>query len=329
MVDEKWSARFRTHDQIRSRGAIGNLNDGVEITTHGVRTRLIAWPGIGFQTESVHVLTLAPGEESALYDYDMADEAMVCFKGQGEVYIRGEWIQIEPGDIAYFPERVSRGIRNPKGNSRDLVLVNQICPPQFDLYEPAGYYDRAHGKMKFDLIEKAKKDAALSNLSMDNELHYNDSYPAVRAWNLLVEEIRREGALYNMYRGALFSGIDIPMVLLLWPGYGISRCGFHYGCMPPGSQAAKHTHPVSDECIVNWSGSGLSLLGDEYVATGPHDVVLAPCGVQHGGRIPSDAKGICYPGGFASPPQLDLYLRTAYYRDGGYSTPPFEMLEAK
>jgi hypothetical protein len=41
VVDEKWSARFRTRDQIRSHGAIGNLNDGVEIMTHGVPTRLI------------------------------------------------------------------------------------------------------------------------------------------------------------------------------------------------------------------------------------------------------------------------------------------------
>jgi len=80
--------------------------------------------------------------------------------------------------------RVPRAIRNPKANSRDLVLVNQLCPPQFYLYEPAGYYDRTHGKMKFDVIEKAKKDAPLGNLSMDNELHYNDSDPAVRAWNL-------------------------------------------------------------------------------------------------------------------------------------------------
>ena len=152
MVDEKWGARFRTHDEIRSHGAIGNLNDGVEITTQGVRTRLIAWPGNGFQTESVHVLMLAPGEESARYQYDMSDEAMVCFKGQGEVYLRGEWVQIEPGDIAYFPERVPHALRNPKENSHDFVLVNQICPPQFDLYEPAGYYDRAHGKMKFDTL---------------------------------------------------------------------------------------------------------------------------------------------------------------------------------
>ena len=329
MIDEKWSARFCTHDEIRSRGAIGNLNDGIEITAHNVRTRLIALPGNGFQTESVHVLTLSPGEESVLYDYDMADEAMVCLKGEGEIYLRGEWVQMQPGDIAYFPERVSRAIRNPKGNSRDLVLVNQICPPQFDLYEPAGYYDKPHGKMKFEEIEKAKKEALLGDLSPDNELHYNDNSPAVRAWNLSVEEIRRDGALFNMYRGALFSGIDVPMVLLLWPGYGVSRCGFHYGCMPPGSEAAKHTHPVSDECIVNWVGSGLSLISDQYVATGALDVVLAPCGVQHGGKIPADAKSAAFPGGFASPPQLDLYLRTGYYKDGKYQTPAFEMLNTE
>jgi len=40
MVDEKWSACFRTHDEIRSHGAIGNLNDGIEITTQSVRMRL-------------------------------------------------------------------------------------------------------------------------------------------------------------------------------------------------------------------------------------------------------------------------------------------------
>jgi len=96
MIGEKWSARFRSHNEIRSRGAIGNLNDGIEITMQGVRTRLIAWPGNGFQTESVHVLTLAPGEESARYAYDMSDEAMVCFKGQGEVYLRGEWYRSNP-----------------------------------------------------------------------------------------------------------------------------------------------------------------------------------------------------------------------------------------
>jgi hypothetical protein len=200
------------------------------------------------------------------------------------------------------------------------VLVNQICPPQFDLYEPAGYYDRAHDKMKFDVIERAKKAALFGNLSTDNELHYNDSHPGAR----LESFGGRDSA-----DGALFSGIDVPMLLLLWPGYGVSRCGFHYGCMPPGSEAATHIHPVSDECIVNWIGSGLSLISGEHIPTGPLDVVLAPCGVQHGGKIPPDAEGAAFPGGFVLPPRLDLYMRTPYYKDGKYQTPPFEMLDAK
>jgi len=62
MVDEKWSARFRTHDEIQSHGSFVNLNDGLEITAQGARTRQIAWPGYGFQTESFHLLTLVAGE---------------------------------------------------------------------------------------------------------------------------------------------------------------------------------------------------------------------------------------------------------------------------
>ena len=52
-------------------------------------------------------------------------------------------------------------------------------------------------------------------------------------------------------------------------------------------------------------------------------------GVQHGGKIPADAKGAAFQAGFASPPQLDLYLRTPSYRDGKYQKSPFQMLEPK
>ena len=80
--DESYRARNRTHEEIRQNGAIGNLNDGVEIETHGIRTRLIAWPGNGFQTESVHVLTHHPGDESEMYCYDMIEEAMLASKAK-------------------------------------------------------------------------------------------------------------------------------------------------------------------------------------------------------------------------------------------------------
>jgi gentisate 1,2-dioxygenase len=109
MADEQFQARYRTLGEIRSSGAIGNLQDGPEITANGVRTRLIAWPGNGFQTESVHVLTLRPGEESDIYAHGMAEEAMLCLSGCGEVLLRDGWTEIHPGDIAYYPEAVAHG----------------------------------------------------------------------------------------------------------------------------------------------------------------------------------------------------------------------------
>ncbi len=80
----KYREQNRTREQIRAGGAIANLNEGIEVETHEVAIRLIAWPGNGFQTQFVRVLTLKPGDASELYTYDMAEEAMVCLKGQSE-----------------------------------------------------------------------------------------------------------------------------------------------------------------------------------------------------------------------------------------------------
>jgi mannose-6-phosphate isomerase-like protein (cupin superfamily) len=324
MIDEPYRERNRTHDAIRRNGAIGNLNDGIEITTHGIATRIIAWPGNGFQTESVHVLTLQPGDASELYTYAMAEEAMVCLKGTGEVWLRGQWVEIEAGDIAYFPARVARAVRNPKENQRDFVLVTQIAPPEFTLYEPAGYYDRARGVMKYEVIEVAKQQARIGNLSPDNELHLNKTHLALRAWNLTAEEIQREGALFNFYRGAATNVLNVPMVFVLWPGYGVGATGFHTAAVAHGPGGKIHTHPVSDECLILWVGQSRAYCGAGWHALDTYDCVLAPCGVQHGA---GETEVPCLWGGFAAPPQLDLYARTSYYKDGQFEAPPQSELE--
>ena len=238
---------FALTSRFARTGAIGNLNDGIEITAQGVRTRLTAWPGNGFQTESVHLLTLAPGEETTLYEYDMSDEAMVCFKGQGEVYLRGEWVQIEPGDIAYFPERIPHAVRNPAGKSRDFVLVNQVCPPQFDLYEP-GYYNRAHGEMKFDAIGKAKKT--------------RPSAISQRITNCItmIAIPRCAHGIYRWTRSGATARSSTCTVVRSLAGSTFQW----YCCFGQDTESAvavsaacrrfrgaTHTHPVSDECIVN------------------------------------------------------------------------------
>src|SRR3954453_5419869 len=142
MSKEEFLARSRSYAEIRQKGCVGSFNDGIEIETNGVRTRLVAWPGLGIMEGSIHVLTLAPGDASSMYQYEQAEEMLICLKGSGEVYLRDQWVTVRPGDIAYVPNTRPHGVRNPRGNSADLVLISQIPPPQVYLYEPAGFFDR-------------------------------------------------------------------------------------------------------------------------------------------------------------------------------------------
>jgi mannose-6-phosphate isomerase-like protein (cupin superfamily) len=329
---ESYWERYLTHTQIQQNGALTNLGDGIPITTHGIDTRLIAWPGNGFQTEAVHVLTVKPGQESEQYAYDMAEEAMVCFKGKGQVLLRGQWLDVEPGDIAYYPVTAERAVRNPAGNADDFVLVTSITPPQFDLYEAAGLYDPVHKVMNFDAINYAKMNTQRVEYSADNEMAYHDSHSEVRAWNLDNDDIRRSGALFNAFYGGPLTGLvqgggdTAAMLLILFAGFGTGGPGFNFACMQPGMVADIHTHPVSDECVVNWWGGNPCFLGDRWIQAASYDCLLAPCGVRHGGIMPKDATQPVFVGGLAAPPQLDLLINSGYYKDGKFTRPEFVQL---
>ncbi|HEX8691639.1 MAG TPA: cupin domain-containing protein [Longimicrobium sp.] len=332
---ESYWERYRTHTQIKQSGALSNLGDGISITTHGIDTRPIAWPGNGFQTESVHVMTVRPGQASESWAYDMAEEAMVCFKGKGQVYLRGQWLDVEPGDIAYFPATTERAIRSPAGSQADFVVVSCISPPQFDLYQPAGFYDATHKVMNFDAIDYAKINTKRVQYGADNEMAFHDSNLDVRAWNLSNDEIRRGGALFNAFYGGALEGLvqgssasngTAPMLLILFAGFGTGATGFNFACMTPGMTADIHTHPVSDECVINWWGGNPCWLGDGWLEPGSYDCLLAPCGVRHGGYVPADAGQSVLVGGLAAPPQLDLLINSGYYDNGVFTRPDFTRL---
>ena len=119
----------------------------------------------------------------------------------------------------------------------------------------------------------------------------------------------------------------MPMVFLLWPGYGINSVGFHYGRTNPDDRSLVHKHPVSDECLIRFSGRGQFFCGDKWVDVSALDCVLAPCGVLHGAAGSSiSTDGPSFIGGFASPPQLDLYVRSPYYKNGKFSQPQYALL---
>lgn len=325
MAPESLLAKHRTARQIRQEGAVGNLQEGILLDLQGVRTRLVAWPGNGFQTEAVHVLTLPPGRESSSYAYDLSEEAMLCLAGRGEVFLHGAWRSLQPGDVAYFPEGLPHALRN--AGTTDLVVVSQIAPAQLDLYEAAGFYNRGQGTMNWDAIFKATLNAPRGELP-PSEMEYRDSEPEVRAEKLGRARVRAEGALFNVFLGNDFRALGLPGRLILWPPSGPRMVGFNYVFAPAGETDVIHAHPISDECLVVWEGTCQGYLaagysGGRWTDLETYDVLLAPCGVLHGHR--SGARP-CVMGGFASPPQPDLHFDSGYWKDGVYRQGDFVRL---
>ena len=253
MTREAMPARHRTAAQIRQSGAIGNLNDGPVIRWHGVETRLIAWPGNGFQTQSVHVLSLAEGESSSTYTYACAEEAMMCVAGQGEVLLHGRWAAFAPGDCAYCSAVAQRAVRQA-GGAGSLVCVAQITPPQFELYAEAGFYQSSMGVMNLEACFHAGLNAQSGGLTAPLDLRFRETDPAVRSWNLPAAEVRASGALFNIFMGAPFDALGIPAGLS--SGRGRERGRRDSTSPAPPAPSPISSTPIRSATSASFSGKG-------------------------------------------------------------------------
>ncbi|WP_162901712.1 cupin domain-containing protein [Breoghania sp. L-A4] len=317
----------RTREKIRTHGAVFSLNDGVETRINGIHTRLVIWPGVGPTESSLHVMIVQPGDESPLYRLGMSDEAMVCLSGRGEVFVRGEWAEIEAGDVAYFPAGVAHGVRCAKSAGQDFILANAISPPNLDIYAGTGFISPESRQFNFDAIDLAVRNAQAAGSKLgplpSNETHLNESHPHLRAWNLDADDVRRNGGLFNIYKGAK-SPVVVPLRLILWPGHGGSALvGYNCVVHQPKQLFDIHIHPVSPERIIAVKGEGLFYIEDAWIEARENDVLVVPASIPHGtaGSEKTDGTFVC--AGFATPPQLDLILASGFYEDGAFTRPEF------
>jgi mannose-6-phosphate isomerase-like protein (cupin superfamily) len=64
-----------------------------------------------------------------------ADEIVYVYKGEGEMYINGQWLPVKAGDLHVCPRGVAHASRSLPG--KELLLFNIFAPPQ-----PKGGNDR-------------------------------------------------------------------------------------------------------------------------------------------------------------------------------------------
>ena len=330
---EKYRPGAMTIDRIREIGTIPNLNQGIEITINNIRTRLIAWPGQGMVQGALHLLTLGAGEETGKYRYPVSEEALECIQGEGEVYLWDKWVTIKAGDVAYFPEGVTHAIRNRKNS--DFVLISQLTPPQLDLYEPSGLWDSSTNTWNQNRIKQLSDSSKPGKLGELTQLRFHDedipeSMP-MRAWRVDNATIRKKGALFNIFYGARFDKIGVPMVIVLFPGYGTRNAGLHTGIFPEGGQAHAHRHPLSDDCVIYLQGKGNTIIDGDSIDLDPLNAVAAPILASHGAGNPAPQRSLV--SGYGAPPQPELYEEACYQqgcyltRQRGYIRPEFVRIE--
>jgi mannose-6-phosphate isomerase-like protein (cupin superfamily) len=176
-----------------------------------------------------------------------------------------------------------------------------------------------------DAAERARRQIVPAPLPLDNEMHFSSAHPEFRAWNLTPQKIQQDGALFSFYSGAAFSGLGGEMRLILWPGYGITKTGFHSAFAVGPQDSNAHRHPISDEVLISFINRGQLYCDDRWLVVGPNESVMAPCGVTHGAiaspDLPDPYWGV---GGFAAPPQQDVYLLVdGLFHDGVFATPEY------
>jgi len=309
-------AHNRTVQEIRARGAVFNINHGIEIEEgKNCVTRLIGWPGNGTRMVSFHLLTHRLNGEYAMESHPISEESIICIRGRGEVNLGRGWVEVEAGNAIYVPAGLTHATRNAPGSAEDFVLLSYHCPPAMEYYEKIGLFK--DGDYNHLAIDQAMLVAEPGNVPSECVMKANDLGGDERGEFKGAGEVSRTGGVFNIFRGAMFTGYGSPMRFLLWPGSGTRLIGQHVAFHDPGTAFKPHIHPISEDAILAIDGLGQGYLESRWIDVVPGDIIYAPAGVKHGTGNKSRDK-VFIASGCASPPQFELYEKAGYLKDGKF-----------
>jgi mannose-6-phosphate isomerase-like protein (cupin superfamily) len=114
-------------DTKYTQGILVNLDDW--FAAHPVTTGGPSRADVIFESPRVQVLLANnSGPQIGLHYHQSADEIILVYKGQGEMYIGGQWVPVKAGDVHVNPRGVLHGVRVV--GDEDLQFLSIYSPPQ-------------------------------------------------------------------------------------------------------------------------------------------------------------------------------------------------------
>jgi len=72
-------------------------------------------------TLSLIFLELSPGVEVPIHTHDVQVDSIFVLEGRGEVYLRGEWEEVNPGDVVVIMPGEEHALRSKEGVLRCYI----------------------------------------------------------------------------------------------------------------------------------------------------------------------------------------------------------------
>jgi quercetin dioxygenase-like cupin family protein len=310
---------MKSPEQVAREGAIFNLNDGAVFYENGAFMRFIIWPGSGCRMLGGHLAMHFPGKVFDPHIHPISEDCICVVKGLGQGFLIDKWVDVGPGDLIYAPAGLLHGTANRPGHDADFLCHGYAGPPQFDLYQWAGYFK--NGKFDWDAIKEGMKIPDKRDVEIGDDIRLGEipTFGGERAESKTPQQIRETGAIFNINGGIEYTGFGPLTRFVVAPFMGSQLISATVVVHKPGETFKPRSYLASYDANLVIKGKGQAYLGGNWTDVKAGDISYAPPTVEHGTRNPAENTEPLVTVMFASPPPFELYSEAGILRDGKFS----------